>query len=154
GPWVWSSGLSTRLPLAVAPYVDQRTGSTFPVFPYSAFVLAGTMAGAALGRRDPATRHRRALAWGTGLVAAGAVLARALEGRVASGTLPPGSPPIRWAALVLPPPLVGAAATAALPGFRALPLLGHEPLLVYCLLLYFLFGGVGGAPPLGRFTGR
>jgi hypothetical protein len=25
---------------------------------------------------------------------------------------------------------------------------------VYCLHLYFLFGGVVGDPPLGRFTGR
>jgi uncharacterized membrane protein len=154
GPWVWSSGLSTRLPAAWAPYVDQRTGSTFPVFPYSAFVLAGTVAGAALGRHDPATRHRRALVWGGGLVAAGAALARALEGRVDFWSISPGYALIRLGGLVLLLRLVEAAADAALPGIRALALLGHETLLVYCLHLYFLFGGVVGDPPLGRFTGR
>jgi uncharacterized membrane protein len=154
GPWVWSSGLSTSLPPALAPYVDQRTGSTFPLFPYSAFVLAGTVAGAALGRRDPATRRRRALVWGVGLVAAGVVLARALLGRVDFWSISPGYALIRLGGLVLLLRLVEVAANAALPGMRALALLGHETLLVYCLHLYFLFGGVVGDAPLGRFAGR
>jgi hypothetical protein len=45
-PFVWSAGLGARLPEALAPWVDEHTGSRFPVFPFSAFVLAGTLAGA------------------------------------------------------------------------------------------------------------
>jgi hypothetical protein len=32
-PLVWSSGVSARLPEAVAPFLDESTGSRFPVFP-------------------------------------------------------------------------------------------------------------------------
>ena len=44
-----------------------RAPSQFPVFPFSAFVLAGTAAGAALGRQDARVRRRRAVRWGLGL---------------------------------------------------------------------------------------
>src|SRR5439155_24199116 len=82
-PAVWASGLSRRLPLALGAYVDsQAAPSVFPIFPYAAFVLAGTVAGAALGRQDARTRARRALGWGLGLLAAGAVLSIALRGWV------------------------------------------------------------------------
>jgi uncharacterized membrane protein len=154
GPPVWAADLGPRLPPVLAPYIDQRTGSTFPVFPYSAFVLAGTVAGAALGRRDPATRHRRAVTWGAGLLLAGFLLARALEGRVDFWSISPAYALIRLGGLVLLLRLVEAAAAARFPGIGALALLGHETLLVYCLHLYFLFGGVVGDPPLGPMTGR
>jgi fucose 4-O-acetylase-like acetyltransferase len=154
GPWVWAAGLGARLPTALAPYVDQRTGSTFPVFPYSAFVLAGTVAGAALGRRDATTRHRRALLWGFGLLVLGAFLARLLEGKVDFWSISPGYALIRLGGLLLLLRLVEAAAAWRLPGTQAFALLGHETLLVYCLHLYFLFGGVVGAPPLGGLVGR
>jgi len=81
-PGVWASGFAERLPEAVAPYLDRSTGSRFPIFPYSAFVLAGTLAGALLGRVEPRTRHVRALVGGVGLIGLGAVLAVALEGWV------------------------------------------------------------------------
>jgi hypothetical protein len=147
-PLVWSSGLSARLPPALAPWLDEGTGSRFPVFPFAAFVLAGTLAGTALGRAEPERRHRREVAWGPGLVALGAVLAWALAGRVDYWGASPAYVFVRLGGLLLLLRLVEAAAHAELPGTRALALLGHETLLVYVLHLYLLFGGVFGRSPL------
>jgi hypothetical protein len=150
-PLVWSSGLSARLPDAVAPWLDTSTGSRFPLFPFSAFVLAGTLAGATIGRSEPERRHRRELAWGAGLVALGALLALLLAGRVDFWGASPAYAVVRLGGLLLLLRAVEAAADAALPGIRALALLGHETLLVYVLHLHLLFGGVLGPSPLDRW---
>jgi hypothetical protein len=49
---------------------------------------------------------------------------------------------------------VEALALREVPGLRALALFGHETLLVYVFHLYFLFGGVFSAAPLGTAVGR
>jgi hypothetical protein len=150
-PWVWTSGLSSRVPEVLAPYLDASTGSRFPVFPFSAFVLAGTVAGAALGRAEPRRRHRRAIAWGLGLVLLGIALIRPLEGVVDFWGPSPAYTLVRLGGLVLLLLLVEAAARVGLPGIPALALLGHETLLVYVLHLYLLFGGVFGSSPLSAW---
>jgi hypothetical protein len=150
-PLVWSSGLSARLPEALAPWLDESTGSRFPVFPFAAFVLAGTLAGATLGRAEPKRRHHREVAWGLGLVALGVVLSRALSGRVDYWGASPAYAFVRLGGLLLLLRLVEAAASARLPGARALALLGHETLLVYVLHLTLLFGGVFGDSPLTQW---
>lgn len=144
GPFVWASGLSASLPAPLAAYLDQRTGSTFPVFPFSAFVLAGTLAGSTLGRQEAAVRRRRALAAGAALLAAGVALAPVLEGQVGFG-VSPAYALIRLGGLVLLMLLVEAACRVEVPGLSALGLLGHETLLVYVLHLLLLFGGMFGA---------
>jgi fucose 4-O-acetylase-like acetyltransferase len=141
-PAVWASGLSTSLPEALAPYLDRSTGSRFPVFPYAAFVLAGTLAGATLGRAEPRVRHRRTLVAGLGLVGLGVVLAWVLEGRVDYWGPSPAYVFVRLGGLLLLLLAVEGVARAAVPGLRALALLGHETLLVYVLHLYILFGGI------------
>src|SRR5687767_2886551 len=56
GPGVWASDVARRLPAPLAAYLDMSVApSHFPIFPFAAFVLAGTVAGAALGRQEPAT---------------------------------------------------------------------------------------------------
>jgi uncharacterized membrane protein len=152
-PAVWASGLGARLPEAIGPYLDVRSGSRFPLFPFSAFVLAGTLAGATLGRAEPRTRHRRARLAGAALLAAGAVLAWLLAGRVEYWGPSPAYSLVRLGGLVLLMRLVEIAAAARLPGIAALALLGHETLLVYVLHLYLLFGGVFGNSPLARLQG-
>jgi len=148
-PLVWSSGLSARLPEALAPWLDESTGSRFPVFPFAAFVLAGTLAGAALGRAEPRKRHSREIAWGLGLVALGVLLSRVLSGRVDFWGPSPAYVFVRLGGLLL---LLGVVEAAArMPGTRALALLGHETLLVYVLHLSVLFGGVFGDSPLTRW---
>jgi fucose 4-O-acetylase-like acetyltransferase len=153
-PWVWVSGLSARMPEAVAAYLDASTGSRFPVFPFSAFVLAGTLAGAALGRAEPRRRHRRAIAWGLGLVLLGIALVRPLAGVVDFWGPSPAYTLVRLGGLVLLLLLVEVASRLGLPGVRALALLGHETLLVYVLHLYVLFGGPFGSSPLTAWHGR
>jgi fucose 4-O-acetylase-like acetyltransferase len=153
-PAVWASGLSVRLPEAIGPYLDALTGSRFPLFPFSAFVLAGTLAGATLGRADPGVRHRRALAAGFSLLAAGALVAWLLAGRVEYWGPSPAYSLVRLGGLLLLMRLVEIAAAARLAGTAALALLGHETLLVYVLHLYLLFGGIFGISPLARVQGR
>jgi uncharacterized membrane protein len=154
GPFVWASGLSARLPLFLGAYLDENVApSQFPVFPYAAFVLAGTVAGAALGRQSPETRRRRAVRGGLALIAVGIVVAVALKGRVGFWDVSPGYALIRLGGLLLLLRLVEAVAVRELPGIRALALMGHETLLVYVLHLFVLFGGVLGPSPLVRWHG-
>jgi fucose 4-O-acetylase-like acetyltransferase len=153
-PFVWSSGISTRLPEAVAPWLDESTGSRFPVFPFSAFVLAGTLAGATLGRVEPGRRHRREMTWGLGLLGLGTALAWALAGRVDYWGASPAYVLVRLGSLILLLRLVEATAQARLPGVRGLALLGRETLLVYVLHLHLLFGGVFGDSLLTAWHGR
>src|SRR5262245_41513383 len=149
GPWVWASGLSERVPPAFGAYLDMRTGSHFPVFPFAAFVLAGTVAGAQLGRQNAATRRRRGLLTAAALLGSGAVLSLALAGRMDFWGVSPGYVLLRLGALLLV--LLATEAVAAREGLalRALALLGHETLQVFCLHLFLLYGGVlMVAPPL------
>jgi predicted acyltransferase len=145
-PAVWDSGLSSHLPEALAPYLDCRTGSRFPVFPNSTFVLAGTLAGAMLGRVEPRVRHRRAVLAGVSLLAVGVVLARLLEGRVDYWGPSPAYVSVRLGGLLLLLLAVELGARRKLPGTWSLALLGHETLLVYVLHLYLLFGGIVTGP--------
>jgi uncharacterized membrane protein len=155
GPFVWASGFSARLPLFLGAYLDQSVApSQFPVFPFAAFVLAGTVAGAALGRQYPETRRRRAVRGGVGLIALGLVVSLALKGIVGFWGVSPGYALIRLGGLLLLLRLVEAFAVRELPGTRALALIGHETLLVYVLHLFLLFGGVLGPSPLVAWQGR
>ena len=154
GPFVWSSGLSLRVPEWLGAYLDMSAvPSRFPLFPFAAFVLAGTVAGAALGRQDPSRRHRRAVLFGGGLLAAGALLAVVLAGRVDFWTISPAYALLRLGGLILVMRLVELAASHDVPGVRALALLGHETLLVYVLHLMLLYGGVVGRSPVLQIFG-
>lgn len=154
GPFVWDAHLSDRVHPALAAYLDQARGSTFPIFPFSAFVLAGTVAGAAVGRQEPARRHRRAVQAGIAALVVGAVLSVALWDRVWFWGVSPGYTVLRMGGLLL---LLRAVEALCQRGGRvvaALALLGHETLLVYVLHLYLLFGGVLGTGPFARYAGQ
>jgi hypothetical protein len=118
-------------------------------------VLAGTVAGAALGRQEARVRWRRAVRWGLGLIAAGTVVAIAYRGRADFWLTSPGYTLIRLGGLLLLLRAVDALSLRRVPGLRTLALFGHETLLVYVLHLIFLFGGVvAPAAPLGPLAGR
>jgi len=154
-PGVWASGASRRLPPVLGAYLDAVTiPSTFPLFPFAAFVLAGAVAGAGLGRQDPAVRNRRAVVWGLGLLAAGVAAALALRGIVPFWGPSPGYALMRLGGLLLLLRGVLEIAQREWPGVRTLALLGHETLLVYVFHLYLLFGGILGPAPLGWLAGR
>lgn len=153
-PVVWALQPGRGLPPFLGAYLDPATGSRFPLFPFSAFVLAGALAGAAIGRQDPLTRRRRAIAGGRALLVLGLVVAVVLRDRVEFWGPSPGYVLLRLGALLLLLRGVEAAASRGLPGLRALELLGHETLLVYVLHLCLLYGGVLGPAPLSRYAGR
>jgi len=153
GPGVWASDVARRLPTPLGAYLDMSVApSQFPIFPFASFVLAGTVAGAALGRQDPATRQRRGLVWGFGLIASGVLLSSLLRGVVDFWGVSPAYALIRIGALLLI--LLGVEALSRrTQAVRPLALLGHETLLVYVLHLLMLYGGVVGASPLARHFG-
>jgi fucose 4-O-acetylase-like acetyltransferase len=154
GPWVWASGIAANFPRSLGAYLDQSTGSHFPVFPFATFVLAGTVAGAAIGRQEVAVRRKRSRLWGGGLVALGVALSAALAPWVAFWGVSPGYTLLRLGGLLL---LLSFVEAGAQRGWRVIPplgLLGHETLLVFVLHLYLLFGGVVDAAPLGALAGR
>jgi len=154
-PWVWSSGLSARAPLFLGAYLDWSVApSQYPVFPFAAFVLSGTVAGSTLGRVDYAKRKRRAIFWGLGLLVLGLVLALALSGRVDFWGPSPAYALLRLGGLLLLLRLSESATSREIPGTRALALLGHQTLLVYVLHLVLLFGGILGPGPLSAYAGR
>jgi hypothetical protein len=143
GPFVWDARLSERLALPIGSYFDVMTGSHFPVFPFAAFVLAGTVAGAAVGRQEPRRRRRRALYAGVGLIAAGWLLQVLwLSTRVDFWGVSPAYSLIRLGGLLLLLLLLDRIGEREPPGFRALALLGRETLLVFVLHLQLLYGGV------------
>jgi hypothetical protein len=154
GPWVWSRHLSEGLPPFLAAYLDSRTGSIFPLFPHAAFVLAGAVCGAFLGRQDPPVRHRRAALLSAGLLSLGLALSLWLAGRVDFWSVSPAYVLLRLGALVLVLRLVEETARRGLPGIAPLALLGRETLLVFVLHLYLLFGGIVGPAPLGGAHAR
>jgi len=155
GPAVWDARLSERWPLAIGSYFDVNTGSHFPLFPFAAFVLAGTVAGAAVGRQEPGKRRRRALRAGLALIALGwALEVFWLGGRVFFWGVSPAYTFIRLGALLLVLLLVDIVGQREPPGFRALALLGRETLLVFVLHLQLLYGGVLAAGPLQPLAGR
>jgi hypothetical protein len=154
-PGIWASGLSRALPPVLGAYLDNASApSTFPLFPYAAFVLAGAVAGAALGRQDPEVRRRRSVRWGAGLLVVGAAVAFALAGVVPFWGPSPGYALLRLGGLLLLLRVVEGVSRREWPGIRTLALLGHETLLVYVLHLYPLWGGVLAAAPLGPWAGR
>jgi hypothetical protein len=153
GPGIWASGVARRIPAPLGAFLDMSvTPSQFPVFPFAAFVLAGTVAGALLGRQDPRTRRVRGLAGGFGLIAAGLVLSVPLRWVVDFWGVSPAYALIRIGALLLI--LLGVEALSHRSRVvQPLALLGHETLLVYVLHLLMLYGGVVGVSPLARFFG-
>ena len=153
-PFVWGAHLAARLPPALGAYLDDSSGSHFPLLPYAVFVLAGTVAGAALGRQEEGIRRRRALGFGAILMASGALLALPLDGVVDFWGASPAYALLRLGGLLILLQLVEMGARRALPGIPLLALLGHETLLVFVFHLYLLFGWVLGPAPLGALAGR
>jgi len=153
-PWVWAAEWPSRLPAWLTAYLDVRSGSLFPLFPFSAFVLAGTVAGATLGRQERRVRRRRGLLGGLGLVAAGGLLSWALAGRVDFWGPSPGYALLRLGGLVLLLLGMEAAAERERPGIAAMAVLGRETLQVFVLHLFLLYGGVLAPGLLRSWAGR
>jgi len=154
-PWIWASNVAAHVPLALRAYLDAGSGSHFPFFPFAAFVLAGTVAGAVIGRQEPRRRHRRQLIGGATLVAGGWLLSFPLQRYVDFWGPSPAYTFMRIGGLLLLLRLVELAADREWRGVAALALLGHETLQVFVLHLELLYGGVlWPAPALSHLAGQ
>ncbi len=154
GPGVWASGIAARLPPAIGPYLDVASGSHFPVFPFAAFVLGGTIAGATIGRQEPRTRRRRATIWGLVLLLGGWLLSFPLSSYVDFWGVSPAYALMRLGALLLVLRLVESVCAREWAGVPQLALLGHETLQVFVFHLMALYGGVVVPGPLSFWIGR
>ena len=118
-------------------------------------MLAGTLAGATLGRAEPSVRHKRAVLIGGVLLATGALVSWVVRSPFGFWWgASPGYVLVRLGGLILLMRLVEIVASSRVAGTRLLALLGHETLLVYVFHLYMLFGGLLGASPLMALGGR
>ena len=154
-PWIWASNAAAHLPPALGAYLDDHSGSHFPFFPFAAFVLAGTVAGAVIGRQEPRKRHRRQVLAGAALLVGGWLLSFPLQSYVDFWGPSPAYSLMRIGGLVLLLRLVEFVADREWPGVGALALLGHETLQVFVLHLELLYGGVlWPAPVLSLWAGR
>jgi len=77
-PAVWRVDWTARLPIGVAAYLSQATGSQFPLFPWAGFVLLGVSAGQ-LYARWGASHLARYANWGM-LVPGAALLTAGMAG--------------------------------------------------------------------------
>jgi uncharacterized membrane protein len=62
-PLVWTVDWAAHLPLATASYLSAGTGSLFPLFPWSAYVLAGAAVGYLLMRESQGAGKIRLAPW-------------------------------------------------------------------------------------------
>lgn len=154
GPVAWAQQWSARVPALLGAYLDDRGGSHFPLLPFAVFVLAGSLAGATIGRQEPGRRHQRAWRAGCALLAGGYGLHLVLPDSIDFWHISPAYVLIRLGGLLLLLRLVEAWAQRLWPGIEALALLGHETLLVFVLHLLLLYGGVLGPSPLIEQAGR
>ena len=154
GPFVWASGLAGRVPAALGAYLDRSGGSVFPVFPFSAFVLAGAVAGALIGHLEPVARHRAMVRSGLACLAAGLVMTPVLNPFVDFWGVSPAYVLLRVGALLVLMRAVESLSVPQGPLTRALAVFGHETLLVYVFHLLALFGGVLGRGPLSPWAGQ
>jgi hypothetical protein len=85
-PWIWGQDLTGRMPLALALYLNPGGVSLFPIFPWAAFLLAGSSACylflSAVDRGSVPKFMRRAVMAGVAMICAG------LLGRLVSFSLP------------------------------------------------------------------
>ena len=89
-PLVWSVDFRTTLPVPVAAYLNDKTQSLFPLFPWSGFMLAGAICASWFLAARGTGKEKQFM---TGLAAAGAVIV------VLSRLLPPlGFPTTSWQA--------------------------------------------------------
>jgi uncharacterized membrane protein len=153
-PEIWSSHLAQDAPAWLGAYLDTSSGSHFPLFPFAAFVLAGTAAGAAIGRQEPRRRHRRQLVWGSAIVLAGWLLSFPLEGHVDFWGPSPAYTLMRIGGLLILLRLVELVSDREWPGVPQMALMGHETLQVFVLHLQLVYGGVLWHAPLASLAGR
>jgi uncharacterized membrane protein len=171
-PLMWSARFSGYLPMAVVPYLTPETGSWFPLFPWSAYILCGVLFGCILVNAKDSAREaavmRKYAALNVGILI-GAWTVMYLPFDVYSAHDFWKSNPamffVRLSAVGIVTSLIFLAERwwKAIPSFASI--MGKESLFVYVLHLLIVYGSVvnrglsqrigptlGVAPALGVFA--
>lgn len=163
-PVVWSLDLTALLPLPLATCLDPRHGSPFPLFPWSAFVLAGSAAGAAFiearqqGQRQLTAAIANLFLLGLALLVLGPIGDSHLVDLYPRSGLPvqtPGFFAVRLGIVLMGLSLLALRTSSWRPSvaLRVLQTLGQESLLIYCFGLLLLYGWVLDFPRLVAVLG-
>ena len=146
-PWIWALDFTGHLPLALALFLSPGGISLFPIFPWGAFLLAGTSASCfflSAVKRDAVPQFMRRLAiTGAGLICAG------LLGRLVPFSLPgyqdfyqtsPLYVAVRLGCVLLLMSALWGIERSGSRFPRSVLTAGQESLLVYGLHLFVIFG--------------
>jgi uncharacterized membrane protein len=146
--WTWTIDWSAQLPISISAYLNGRTGSLFPLFPWAGYALLGAAAGSVWGRyRARGTKIPRYALYVTGavLLLAGVALQSSLMKPYAPIESSPASPNIgliRLGCVVLVLAVVGDLVRCLRFPVRTLHSLAQESLTVYFLHVCILYGSI------------
>jgi uncharacterized membrane protein len=159
-PWCWAQDFAGRMPLSLALFLNPHGVSLFPIFPWIAFVLAGSCAAHlflhAVERNDEARFMRNAM-WVSGIIILAALVARDLPLLKAWNTDFYRTSPLYVAIRLACVSILGAGLyfLEKRGGWypRSIRLAGQESLLVYCAHLLLIFS-ILRQPPVVTLLGR
>jgi acyltransferase len=149
-PALWAVDWPARLPLWASSYLEPDTGSLFPVFPWSAYILLGVGLGQIYARWGasnlPAFANRVLLGGGVGMVLAGEAM-RPFQNALFGGGLWTFLPPevllrMGTCLLILGGIAHGTGYVTTLP--RVFGALAQETLLIYFVHLCIVYGSIWG----------
>lgn len=149
-PALWAVDWPARLPLWASSYLEPDTGSLFPVFPWSAYILLGVGLGQIYARWGasnlPAFANRVLLGGGVGMVLAGEAM-RPFQNALFNGGLWTFLPPevllrMGTCLLILGGIAHGTGYITTLP--RVFGALAQETLLIYFVHLCIVYGSIWG----------
>ncbi len=150
-PWMWAQDFTVHFPLSLALFMNPHGISLFPLFPWTCFLLAGTVAAhfflgcAAQGRER--SYMRIACALGVLMILCGLLLRYipwTLPGLVSFYTTSPLYVLIRLGSVLIICALWFVWEKSGLATPRAVRLAGQESLLVYGVHLWVIFGLLRG----------
>jgi uncharacterized membrane protein len=157
-PALWLVDLPAHMPLWLSSYLEQDTGSLFPLFPWSAYILIGVGVGQIYSRWGasnlPAFAYLVLLGGGGGMIVAGRLLqpeAAALFGGGPFTFIPPQVLVRAGTCLVIMGAIAhGSRLLGSLP--RIFGAVAQETLLIYFLHLCIVYGSIWG-PGLRQLYG-
>jgi uncharacterized membrane protein len=162
-PWIWSQDFTGRLPLPLALYLNPHGISLFPLFPWIAFLLAGSAAAVlflkAVSKGNDARFMLRLLPLSALLIAAGVgggYVPFSLPGHQNYFTTSPLYVMLRLGCVLLLCVLLYLLEKFLRFAPRPIQTAGQESLMVYCVHLWAIYGLLRGnllAGVLGREAG-
>ncbi len=147
-PVVWAIQWAKFLPLSIASYFNAQTGSLFPLFPWSGFVLFGSALGYVFVQRNWISKSlpvRPLAVGGAAVIALGlflAVISPAVYGSMQLWKVNPGFFAIRAGSVCVLLALLSWVTRGIRMPQRAIQSIAQESLVVYFVHICFLYGSI------------